>query len=425
MDYYFKDEVIHDLAVHKEFVRSYQHSSTIRSVFNLLYCLLLIWFISKFSLAKIVYYYLVIALVFLIVHLLTHPKNGDINYKRMLQSNNGQPIHWVFTFCDDGIHCTCPQNGNNSEYRYDQFRRMIESEHLLLLVMKYRTCLVLDKRWLQGCTAGELTAFLLERCPNIRGKKPKKTTFGRWSQRLLGATLIIGTLIALLNFPGYSLWHRLTGLLHNDMSYQEMADDLQSLDITISQRAIDEMETYDAEYYETYGEDYYAGSYINTKIFDLLYCEGSGAYNEETWEWTPSTSGVYWVESEVWNVDSMYTDFLTGLSAMHEDLNFTNIREDHSNADQENGSGTILVSFDWNGTHHQLEAELNYDWFDTDVLYAVGRIIAGDDNSKDLYFSSDNGWGYLLYYGDADQMRQLAAKTGLRFNDTVIMLIGH
>jgi hypothetical protein len=117
---------------------------------------------------------------------------------------------------------------------------------------------------------------------------------------------------------------------------------------------------------------------------------------------------------EVWNVDSMYTDFFSGLCAMSEELNFSNVQENHSKVDLDSGTGTVTVRFEYHNQHHTLEASYLYDWFDVSFLYDVGKILREDSNTKDLYYA-DDGQGILLYYGEKNQVNQLERITGISF----------
>lgn len=125
------------------------------------------------------------------------------------------------------------------------------------------------------------------------------------------------------------------------------------------------------------------------------------------------------------NLESIYSDFLWGVDAMDESLTFSNISEDYSGVDLEAGTGKIAFSFDYLGQQHQLEAQYNYDWFDTDMLYALGRILAADDDPQDLWMTPDGGQGLLLYYGTEEEAKALSTKTGQTFFDCVTMRMGH
>lgn len=415
MDYTFKTETIHDLSVHKEFSKGFLYASKSRSFFYLLTIPLFLYYIFNFRSPVLVRTYLIVSALFLLAAWLRNPKKGDINYRRMLVSNNGNPVHSIIEIGEEGIQSTEHETGNRKVFSYDQFRSLIETERLLILTMQYRLCLVLQKSWLQGGTPRELSDYLLSHCPNIKRKRVRTTTFGQWVYWIHMAVLIIGTLLALTNLPHISLWDRISGVLHNEMTYQEMAAELSKLDIVISEQTIEELDAYDADYANDYGEDYYSSDYSESKIIDLLYWEGSGVYDEETWEWTPSTSGVYWLDLEVWSVDSIYTDFFTGLSAMNSELDFSNVAENYQDVNWDSGTGTIYVSFDYQGNSYELEAAYYYDWFDTDVLLEVCRILSDDSNPNDLYFAYD-GQAVLLYYGNASQVHKLGKKTGLTFS---------
>lgn len=413
MESIFITETIHDLSVHQEFKESFLYASRARHIFHILGCILTIWYISLFHSQKIIFIYLGLVLFLLVTHLLRNSNKGDIQYKRMLQTNDGEPIHVQYRLCDDAIYALNPKNGNQNIYRYETFRHVIDAPHMLILVMEHRSCLILEKPWLKGGTPEELLQFLLHRCPNLKRKKAKGVTFGKWVHRILVVFLSIGTAIALYNLSGLATRGRLT----NAMTYQQMAEELRPLGITVSQQAMDELEAYDAEYVAEYGTDYYEDTKSNTKIIDLLYWEGSGIYDSETGEWTPSTSGIFWFDMEVWNAGAIYSDFFRGLSAMHTELNFTNLQEDYSRVDMEAGTGTVGLSFDLNGAHYEMDAAYYYDWFDEDILMQIFGILRTDGNSENLYFAND-GQALFLYYGSAEQAKQLERKTGLDFSDT-------
>ena len=64
---------------------------------------------------------------------------------------------------------------------------------------------------------------------------------------------------------------------------------------------------------------------------------------------------------EFFNVEKMYTDFLTGVSSLdEEELDFKNIQEDTRQVNWEEGTGKRTVSFEWKHRQFTLEAEV-YD----------------------------------------------------------------
>lgn len=348
------------------------------------------------------------------------------NYKRLLSTNMGQPQQFVYCFLQDSIEERNADGAVIARFSYDKVRRVIESRNFYILMLKHRIGILVRKDAMQDGSAERFLDFLGWHCPKWNAAHPSRGNAGRIMDWVTGTLTVATLILCLVNIPTIQLpagesSGSQQGTLTNDMTYREMAQQLQLVDIHISEQAIKELEEYDAEYAEEYGKDFYSGFFAGSKVYDLLYWEACGFYDEETWEWTPSQSGVYYFDTEVMNADSIYTEFFIGLYNMSEGLNFTNIREDYSAADLESGTGTVAVSFDWNGRTYNLTAEYFYDWFDTNFLCEVGKIIAADSDSKDLYVYFDE-IGCLLYYGTAEQVQHLEQLTGLNFENAVLPL---
>lgn len=348
------------------------------------------------------------------------------NYKRLLSANMGQPQQFNYCFLQDSIEERNADGAVIAKFSYDQVRRVIESKNYYILMLKHRIGVLVRKDAMPKDIAERFLDFLGWHCPKWKATHPSRGNAGQimdWVTGILTvATLILCLVkIPVIQLPDVQPSGSQQGSLTNDMTYREMAQKLQLVDIHISEQAIKELEEYDTEYAAEHGKDYYSGFFAGSKVYDLLYWEACGFYDENTWEWTPSQSGVYYFDTEVMNVDSIYTEFFTGLSNMNADLNFTNIREDYSGADLEAGTGTVAVSFDWKGRTYNLDAVYDYDWFDAEFLCEVGQIIAADSDSRDLYVYYDEV-GCLLYYGTTEQVQLLEALTGLHFENTVLPL---
>ena len=412
---YFRSEYHYDLLAHKEFNQTTINSMGLSGVMNCLsaLCVLYLMFANIGNLAMILL--LVLGLFYLVTGLVRWHRNrdGGVSYKQILHRNGGEAPHQIVTLGEDGIRGFNPRTENEIFDPYENFRTMMESRNLLILVTDLKMCHIIDKRSLTGGSREELLAFLRARCPKLK-KSVKTGKFGLFSRYLLWGIVALGVVLALA-----SLLHipeKLAGQLTNNMSYAEMAQELESVGITVSPAALSELQGYEAEY------DAYAGY---PKVLDLLILEGMGQYDWDTWEWTPSKSGIYWFDLEVVNLETIYSDFLRGVDAMDESLTFSNIAEDYSGVDLEAGMGKVSFSFDYLGQRHQLEAQYNYDWFDTDMLYALGRILAADNDPQDLWMTPDGGQGLLLYYGTEAEAKALSTKIGLTFFDCVTMRMGH
>lgn len=399
--YHFKTETIYDVAVHNEFQNGFKHASLIRTILGIFLTATFASYIFLFQLdIQLVYVYLILgALVFVIrAPQLIAGKKGNLQYKRMVHANGGKTVHQIITFEETDIRTVNRDNKNENHYGYDQILSLIETKNLLLLTMKYRLCLVVEKRWLKGGTVEELKAFLQNRCPNVK-KKVRGDKFGRIVNIVLIVVLVIGAIFAVQKL--FASGAKGTGQLSRDITGAEIMEQLEPLGITCSDETF--LQIIDEYEYES-GE---------CKILDMLCWLGFGEYDSETWEWTPSTNGVYWFDAEFLVVNTMYTDFLRGISALDEyDLAFTNIQEDYSNVNWEQSIGTVSISFDWNGRTYKMNASMMNDWFDISVLETVCDIIS-EKSEKSLYYAYDGGQGYLVFYGDAQWATEFTRLTGI------------
>lgn len=412
----FQSVFTYDLEAHKEYNKLLNHAmgrnSILRAISSVCIVYLLLGFQSRFSILMFLGLTVFYAAVNLIP--LWRNRDGGLVYKQVLHQNGGQAPQHIVTFTEEGVRSTNPLRDNFVEDSYADVRYLMESEHLLILVTELKMCHIIDKRNLEGGSCQELVAHLRTVCPKLK-KKVRKGRFGKIITWFMWIMLALGAVIGICRLT--QLPARLSGQLTNDMSYEEMAAELAPLGIHISQQAIQELKEYDAQYAAEHGE-YYAQNTTANKVADLLYWEGCGIYDQETWEWTPSESGVYWFDLEVMDCASIYTDFLRGLDAMDESLTFSGVTEDYSQVDMETGTGIVTFSFDYLGNRRTFNAQYESDWFDTNMLTHMGRILQQDSDPKDLWYTFD-GQGVLLYYGTQEEARALEQKTGLYFLDPV------
>ena len=192
-------------------------------------------------------------------------------------------------------------------------------------------------------------------------------------------------------------------------SYAEAAEALRELGIGgLSDDCIGELEETEKQNASISGSD---------RALMLLYMVGCGTYDPETWAWTPGENGVYCFDMEVFAVDTMYTDFLRGISAIGcGELEFTDIREDTGAVDWETGTGERTVSFCWNGETYTLRAKSMDDWFDPQAAKQLSSIIRKSGSEKRLYFTNSGQICYA-FYGDPDWAKAFSKTTGIPLHD--------
>ena len=413
----FQSEVCYDLATYKDFSRINTYTIPRVTICGLVYVACMVYLLCTMEYSFSAKSVLILSLVTIgiCVYQWYRSRDGGIEYKRMLR-NHGHIPRYLITFGESGIATRNIDSEKEISHSYANMRYMMESKKLLILVDDLKTAHMVDKSTLSGGSREELVSFLLQRCPQMK-KRIRKGGIGRilwYIMRILPIVMLAASLLTLLHIP-----EKLRGQFTNDTPSRQMVEELAQLDIHISDRALDTILLWESDCVSLFPK--YPGA---SKAYDLLCMEGMGQYDYETMDWTPSTSGVYWFDLEVMNISAIYSDFLQGVSAMDDSLTFTNVEEDYSNADILNGWGEIGLSFDYLGEHYSFSAQYNGDWFDTDMLYHLGRILAADEDPKDLWMTLD-GQGVLLYYGTEESKDLLVRKTGIDFFDCVTMRMGH
>ena len=398
-------EVIYDLPCHKELIKLSIQTHILNIILWAFLLICNIYIVANADHVRIAKLFLLLSAYFAVVRIVSYCKNRDGGkpYKRSLYQNNGNIPHNTITLGETSITTRNHDTGNHLYTSYSDIRFLAESKNLLALITNLKMVHIIDKNTLTGGSREDVIALLRQKCPKLKSRI-RTGILGRILNILLCIVLVIGVLwssAVLLQIP-----QRLSGQLTNDLSYREIAAEFSEIGIIISDQAMLESEEYDREYAQEYG-DYYRKNPDANKAFDLLCWEGWGIYDEQTWDWTPSTSGVYWFDMEVYRLNSIYSDFLFGIDSMNENLSFTGISEDYSHANMDSGSGTVNFSFVYEGQIYSLTAEFAGDWFDMNILYEVGAILAADRNYEDLWYAFDDGQGILLYYGTAEQVQKL------------------
>lgn len=417
MENKIQSEIIVDLPLYRELVRGVQHANTRYIISRLLLIPLLIILAGSLNVSFVKYFLLMLTVFQFVILFQENRKDGGTAFQRMVHNNGDKPLHQIMEFGDDAVIAINRDNGNQLSFPYQDIVQIIDTGNLYILFYKYNQYNAIEKRWIKGCTPEELLQFLQSRCPNLK-KKIRTPFLGKWLNRIFYVILVIVCVLSLYRiFCGYHPTNFLnTG---SDMSYHEIAQVLEDADIHITDDMILQMEKSDAEYglsesdYDT----------TQSKALHLLYWAGYGTYDEDTWQWIPPSTGILWYDCEVMNLDGIYGEFLTAVTALsHGELEFSNIQEDYGNADIYEGTGTVDIAFDYGDTTYHRTAQYLYDWFDTDFLFYLGRVIAEDDQQEDLYYCED-GQGFFLYYGTKAEAQILINQTNLPFVKAVNIMI--
>lgn len=151
-----------------------------------------------------------------------------------------------------------------------------------------------------------------------------------------------------------------------------------------------------------------------TFAYNLLVNEGFGIYDYDTYVWSPTSDKIYVLDTEVFNVDQMYSEFLQGINAIVPDTEFVNVQEDLSGMDDESdysffSEGSRSVTFSCNGHTYSTELASYGDWLNTKIIDFVNQVLEKENCAGRIHCISDADQLLFLIYGSeeyADTLRK-------------------
>ncbi len=125
---------------------------------------------------------------------------------------------------------------------------------------------------------------------------------------------------------------------------------------------------------------------------------GRAEYNIENKEYKLLSKNVYSFDTEIMDIDTMYTIFLNFINKLsNNELKITDIIEDN-NIDHEQGTGEKIISFKMNNKEYKYVANMKNDWFDIKIIGYINKILQENKSQKFLYTSSDGWQNCILFY---------------------------
>lgn len=138
--------------------------------------------------------------------------------------------------------------------------------------------------------------------------------------------------------------------------------------------------------------------------------------HDEDWNVTGYAEDVFWFDFEGFDISTDYIDVLNGMRALAKGScldDVTDLREDMTEADWENGKGVITVSLTRKGQTYSYVMDMYYDWIDTKVLGIFNPLLEQEGSQKYFYATGDDGQGAIVFFCTEDWAKEFAEKTGL------------
>lgn len=144
----------------------------------------------------------------------------------------------------------------------------------------------------------------------------------------------------------------------------------------------------------------------------LLCGVGMGDY-DDAYCWNPSSDTVFAMDTELFGSEVLYGDFFKGLNAIcGGELVFSEVHEDYSDADIEEGTGVIHIRFLVNGKPYTCDVQMMQDWFDVSIFNKISAITAEDSAERRLYAVFDGMQGIIFFYQTPKWAGEFTDRTG-------------
>lgn len=164
----FESSYVLDFKKYREFSKGYMRYNkklTIIIIIAILIFALNLFFKNYEGVALCFFIFLIFFIVFKLIG------KSQIQYRRMLVSNNGREVNNTVKINDAGILIINNNTNNDNRYSFDQIIGISETTNLLILKMNYNLGIIIDKNNINGGTKEELANYLLANCNNLKSKK--------------------------------------------------------------------------------------------------------------------------------------------------------------------------------------------------------------------------------------------------------------
>lgn len=200
------------------------------------------------------------------------------------------------------------------------------------------------------------------------------------------------------------------------MTYTQMAQELAVLGLNLPADLVEELDgrETDSEYQEIMDSYWESDPGFGYRM--LLGYWGYGDY-DDNWNRIPTSDQVYAFDCEVFDMSTMYTEFMNGVIAISGgEFAITDIEEDTSQVDYDKDEGKQILTFKYNGKPYTFEAEFYGDWLDCSVIGFMNDVFEAEGNPKRLLATDDGGQGCILFYNTPEWGKELEALTGMELD---------
>lgn len=125
---------------------------------------------------------------------------------------------------------------------------------------------------------------------------------------------------------------------------------------------------------------------------------------------------VFSFDFEGYDISTDYIEVLNGMLALAKGScldSVSNIREDTTKVNWEQGDGKITLYLEWNGQEYTWDMDVYYDWIDSKVIGVLNVLLLEEGTQKLFYMTGDNGQGAIIFFCTPEWAETFSEKTGL------------
>lgn len=190
------------------------------------------------------------------------------------------------------------------------------------------------------------------------------------------------------------------------MSFEEIGRTLKELSISVDDKTLEKAEnswnSMDPDEMDSLNKIGFVLSYV-----------GAGSYDSNAKTFTPSSDKVYCFDLENGADDKVIEGFFRGINSISRgEFEITGVKlQSISDKDKEDGVYKRNIKFKLNGKSCSYDAEIYYDWFDTNLIKYINEMLKKQKISNRLYYMEEN-LTCEVFYCSKKWAEDFAAKTG-------------
>ncbi|MCX4341182.1 MAG: YcxB family protein [Lachnospiraceae bacterium] len=318
---------------------------------------------------------------------------------------------WQFSFTNEGICVDMPQD-RKSIYQWQSLSWLFETQEAFYFFHQDRKRFIAIPK--KSFVTREQVEIFYRLCADhgIQRMAAKKARYvpGWFLWIIFGLIFLafFGTAAVKISLNTGSVPGNVSERRYERVALEKQVEVLASLGLSVPKEA--------EESVRNSMEEYGLYDLVEESPYIWLLTNMGAPTHDEDWNVTGYAEDVFWFDFEGFDISTDYIDVLNGMRALAKGScldDVTDLQEDMTEADWENGKGVITVSLTRKGQTYSYVMDMYYDWIDTKVLGIFNPLLEQEGSQKYFYATGDDGQGAIVFFCTEDWAKEFTEKTGL------------